>query len=318
MLKYPLTFRIMAQPATVATDATYELGEGILWDDRAGRVRWVDIPAGRVHSGVLRGGRIVDVDAVELGQTVGAVALAADGGLLVAAARGLATIAPDGALSIGPDLLGDRSDVRLNDGIVDAQGRFVVGSLALGDETGDEVLLRVSADGTVETLRTGVRLSNGIAFSPDAATMYHVDTFAGTVSRHTYGDGPFDTAETWVVVLEDLPHYPDGLTVSADGDLWVAQFGGGCVRRHAPTGELRETIDIDAIQATCAGFVGPHLDTLAVTSAHEGLTEWSDHDGAIFLADVGARGVPPSRWSGSTITPYWHHAHRPEQKAARP
>ena len=70
---------------------------------------------------------------------------------------------------------------RFNDGSVDPQGRFVVGTLALGAETGAEVLLRVSADGTVETLRSGIRLSNGIAFSPDGGTIYHVDTVANTV-----------------------------------------------------------------------------------------------------------------------------------------
>ena len=94
-------------------------------------------------SGALEGRRIVDIDVVELGQTAGAVALTDDGGLLVAAARGLATISPEGSVSFGPDLLGERRDVRLNDGSVDPQGRFVVGTLALAAETGAEVLLRI-------------------------------------------------------------------------------------------------------------------------------------------------------------------------------
>ncbi|MCU1416669.1 MAG: hypothetical protein JWP32_843 [Schumannella sp.] len=299
----------MAQFGRAATEPLYDLAEGILWDDRAGLVRWVDIGAGRVLSGRLEGERIVDADSVELGQTAGAVALAEDGGLLVAAARGLATISPDGAVSFGPDLLGGRTAVRLNDGSVDPQGRFVVGTLALGDETGEEVLLRVSPDGGVETLRTGVRLSNGIAFAPDGTSIYHVDTFAGTVSSHSYSPGAFDAGEPWVVVLEGLPHPPDGLTVSADGDLWVAQFGGSGVRRHRPTGEPVDVIAIDATQATCPAFVGPGLDILAITSAQEGLGTWSDLSGAIFLAEgTGASGLPVPRWSGSTIHPYWRTA----------
>ena len=291
--------------AVPITDAAYDLAEGVLWDDRAGLVRWVDIWKGRVLSGRLRDGRLTDIRSVELGQTAGAVALADDGGLLVAAARGLATISPIGDLSFGPDLLGDRPDVRLNDGSVDPQGRFVVGSMALGAETGDEVLLRISADGPVETLRVGGGLSNGIAFSPDGGTIYHVDTLAGTVSRHSYGVGSFDDDEPWTVVLDDLPHYPDGLTVSADGSLWVAQWGGSSVRRHAPTGELLEVVTVDATQASCPAFVGPDLDLLAITSAQEGLASWSDHSGAIFLADVAATGLPVPRWPGSTTTPYW-------------
>lgn len=259
-------------------------------------------------SGRLEDARLSDIQAVEIGQTAGAVALARDGGLLVAAARGLATIASDGALSFGPDLLGDRRDVRLNDGSVDPQGRFVVGTLALGDETGHEVLLRVSPDGAVESLRTGIRLSNGIAFSPDGATIFHVDTLANTVSRHSYGAGEFDHEEPWVVVLQDLPAYPDGLTVDSDGMLWVAQWGGSSVRRHAPTGELLDVVEVDATQASCPAFVGADLATLAITTAQEGLHEWTDQSGAIFLASVGATGLPAHRWRGSTTTPYWYEA----------
>ena len=291
--------------ASPGTGADYELAEGVLWDDRAQRVRWVDIWKGRVLSGALESRGIVDIDVVELGQTAGAVALAEDGGLLVAAERGLATISPEGSVSFGPDLVGGRQDVRFNDGSVDPQGRFVVGTLALAAETGAEVLLRISADGRTETLRSGIGLSNGIAFSPDGSTIYHVDTIPGTISRHAYGPGPFDHDEPWVVVLDDLPAHPDGLTVDADGMLWVALWGGSSVRRHAPTGELLDIVEVDATQASCPAFVGPDLDLLAVTTAHEGLENWTDQSGAIFLAATGATGLAAPRWRGSTTTPFW-------------
>src|SRR6478735_2390566 len=102
----------MAHTGTAATSASYDLAEGILWDDRASLVRWVDIWKGGVLSGRLDGGRITDIDEVELGQTAGAVALTDDGGLLVAAARGLAVISPAGDISFGPELLGARGNVR--------------------------------------------------------------------------------------------------------------------------------------------------------------------------------------------------------------
>lgn len=291
--------------AHAATSPTYDLAEGVLWDDRAGRVRFVNISAGAVHSGRLERGSIVDVEVIELGQTAGAVALADDGGLLVAAARGLATISPSGVVSIGPDLLGDRADVRLNDGSVDPQGRFLVGTMALGDDSGAELLLRVSADGSVETLRDRMALSNGIGFSPDGGTIYHVDTRAGTVSSHSYRPGPFDHDEPWSAVLRDLPHSPDGLTVDAEGALWVAQWGGSGALRFSPAGTLIDSVAADATQVSCPAFVGPDLDILALTSAQEGLGEWSDLSGAIFLADVHATGLPTPRWAGSTTNPYW-------------
>jgi len=290
-----------------ATEALYDLAEGILWDERAQLVRWVDIWKGRVLAAELHGDRLVTVSDVSLGQTAGAVALAEDGGLLVAAARGLAVISPDGAISFGPDLLGDRKGTRFNDGSADLFGSFVVGSLTIGGDSGEDVLLRVYPNGRVETIREGVRLSNGIAFSPDGNTIYHVDTFAHTVSSHSWGFGPFDHREPWVTVLDErhLPANPDGLTTDSTGALWVAQWGGSSVRRHAPDGELLDVVTVDALQVSCPGFVGPALTTLAITSAQEGLASFTDQSGAIFLAAVDVTGLPVPRWSGSTTTPYW-------------
>ena len=209
---------------------------------------------------------------------------------------------PDGSVSFGPDLLGSRGNVRLNDAAVDPRGRLVVGTLSLVGPVGEEVLLRISADGSVETLRTGIGLSNGIAFSPDGTLIYHVDTTAHTISARA-----LDRDEPWrtVVTLEGAP---DGLTVDSGGDLWVAQFDGGRVLRYSPLGELRVEVVVDAAQATCPGFVGPGRDILAITTAQENLDDWTDRSGAVFLADAGVTGIPDTRWPGSTTTPYWSTA----------
>lgn len=288
-----------------ATEPLYDLAEGIIWDDRASLIRWVDIWKGRILAGELRDDRIVTTQDITLGQTAGAVALTEDGGLLIAAARGLATISAEGAILLGPDLLGNRTNVRFNDGSADLFGAFVVGTLTMGEDVGEETLIRIFPNGRVETLREGIRLSNGVAFSPDGDTIYHVDTFAGTVSEHSYGAGPFDAREPWITVLDDLPNYPDGLTVDSEGALWVAQWAGGNVRRHAPTGELLDVVVVDAAQVSCAGFVGPSLDILAITSAQEDLDSFTDLAGTIFLADVGVTGLRGHRWAGSTTNPYW-------------
>lgn len=299
----------MTHVGIAATAPFYGLGEGVVWDDRARRLRWVDIDAGRILSGRLEGDTIVDIEAIVVSQTTGAVALADDGGLLIAAARGLATISTDGVFSIGPDLLDGRLDARLNDGCVDPQGRFVVGTLALGADTGAEKLHRVSTDGEVETIRSGIRLSNGIAFSPDGSTIYHVDSLTNSMSSHSYGPGGFDGNEPWVVVIDDLPDVPDGMTVSSDGTLWIAIYGGFGVNSYSPSGELLERVRIDAPQATCPAFVGPRLDMLAITSAQKGLGTRLDQSGAVFLSHVGSTGLPEHRWLGSTSRPYWKEQH---------
>lgn len=296
----------MTHVGIAATEPVYDLAEGILWDDRASVVRWVDIRNGCVLAGSLENGRLVNIQTVDLGQTAGAVALCEDGGLLVAAARGLASISPAGAISFGPDLLGERLNVRFNDGAVDPHGRFVVGTLSLGQPDGNEILLRVSPDGETTVLRDGVGLSNGIAFSPDGTVIYHVDTVAGTVASHSYAPGPFDHAEPWVSVVADL-HYPDGLTVDVAGSLWVALWGGSSVRCFSPAGELLDQVMVDATQVTCPAFVGPDLGTLAITTARADLESRTDHAGAIFITDMGVAGLPPHRWRGSTTNPYWQY-----------
>jgi sugar lactone lactonase YvrE len=282
-----------------ATDVRYDLAEGVLFDDRAGLVRFVDIREGRVLSARLDGDRLVDTAEVRVRETVGAVALAEDGGLLVAAARRLATISPDGDLSFGPEILTDERPMRFNDGGVDPQGRFVVGTLSLSGPIGAEKLLRVSPDGSVETLREGIQLSNGVGWSPDGSTIYHVDTPAKRLSSHSYGPDGFDHDEPWVAVVTDFPGYPDGMRVDAEGMLWVAQFSGSCVVRYSPDGREIGRVLVDAQQPTCVGFVG---ERLVITSAIEHLTpeERVPADGALFLADVGVAGVAPHRWRGST------------------
>lgn len=274
----PRTYR-----ARLVTDERYWLAEGIIWDDRAGVALWVDI-----HNGDL----VRNLDSpskLHLDDTVGAVALAEDGGYLLAGHRGLITISPEGEISRGPDLTTEGR--RLNDGSVDAQGRLLVGTLSLGERTDQEELLRVSPDGTVEVLRTGLSLSNGIGFGSDG-TIYHNDTWVKKVSACRGG--------VWTTFLDDLAGYPDGLTVDSDDNVWIAEYGAGIVQQFTPAGELLATVEIDTPEATCVGFLPSGL---AITTGRESATD--ANAGAIYLAQVDATGRPENRWAGSTSRPYW-------------
>ncbi|CAN5329390.1 SMP-30/gluconolactonase/LRE family protein [soil metagenome] len=291
--------------ARVATTERYALAEGINWDDATGDLAWIDLHPGLVLRGEDSGGVFRELSRTRVDSTVGAVAFAADGGLLVAARRGLAVIAPDGTVSLGPDLIPGIPAGRLNDGAVDPQGRYLVGSATQDTDTGHEVLLRVSPDGTVETLRTGLSLSNGIGWSPDGGTIYHVDTWAKTVSSHRYdGSAEWDPAG-WVTVIDDFPGYPDGLTVDASGDLWVAVWDGGVVQRFAASGALVESVTVGTPQVSCPALIGECV--LAITTSSDD-TAGDPLAGALFRCDVDAAAQPTSRWAGSTTNPYWRTA----------
>lgn len=287
--------------ARLATDEAYQLAEGPVWDPERGRVLWVDIRSGRVMEGTLAADRIAVVTEHRFAGTVGAVVPARDGGLLVAGSKGLATIAADGSVRTGPSVVPDAVDSRLNDGACDPAGRFLVGSMALDGRVGQERLYRLDGDGSVRVVDQGFTLSNGLGWSPDGRTLYHVDSIPGTVWSR-----PYDPASATVGPRREHLRVdgglPDGLCVDVDGNLWIAIWDAGEVRCYSPAAEHLATVGVPAPHTSSAAFVGPGRDRLLITTARD---ELSDADlaafpasGRLFLADVGTAGVPTTAWSG--------------------
>ncbi|WP_348789129.1 SMP-30/gluconolactonase/LRE family protein [Leifsonia sp. NPDC080035] len=283
-----------AHRAKRATVETFELGEGPLWDARSGVLRWVDITAGAVLAGTLEAdGTIRPTERAEFGETVGAVTLAEDGGLVVVGARRLWSVSADGRRFGGTTLFADDVPARTNDAAVGPDGSLLVGTHALDDDPGPQCLLRVSA-GTVTVLDDDLLLSNGLAFSPDGGTLYSIDTLARTVWARDYDPATGATGPRRVHLTTE--GMPDGATVDADGGLWIAFWGAAEVRRFAPDGRRTDTVAVPAPNASSVCFAGPGLDTLVITSARQGLStaELAAHpaSGALFTARVGRRGLP--------------------------
>lgn len=285
--------------AEVATEQVYGLAEGPLWDAERQRVLWVDINVGHVHTGHLSDGRVVPHDRLDFDGTVGAVAVATSGALVVAGPKGLVRVDPDGTRHPGPEVVRADRASRLNDGACDPAGRFLVGSMALDDREHEEVLVRVEDD-TVTVLDDDLSLSNGLAWSPDGQVLYSVDTKPGVVGRRSYAtDGSVGPRTEAFRVADGSP---DGMCADADGNLWVAVFGAGQVRCYSPAGEHLATVEVPAPNTSCPAFVGPALDTLLVATASEQLSpgQRAAHpdSGRLFAADVGVRGLPPTPWAG--------------------
>ncbi|MEU1973073.1 SMP-30/gluconolactonase/LRE family protein [Microbacterium sp. NPDC019599] len=282
--------------ARVATDVSHFLGEGPTWDPIRERVLWVDIMAGVVHSGRLMDGRIEIDERLDIGETAGAVAVAADGGWVVAGTHRLVYRTPDGELVRGRALV-DGEDRRFNDGKPDPAGRFVVGTKG----PGDELLIRVDADEAVTVLDHDLTLSNGLAWTADGRRMYSIDTGTRQIFVRDYDAAAGTTGER--MLFAQLEHgHPDGMTIDAEGHLWVAVWGGGCVLRLAPSGEIVARVDVPAPHTSCPAFAGPGLDTLVITTAREHLTpeqlEEHPHSGRLFTFRPGVTGLAPHLWSG--------------------
>ena len=144
---------------------------------RANRLLWVDILAGAVHIGALDGDRVVRTDSAAWSTgPPGRWLSGRTGELLVAGTETLLVVGAEGDVTPGPRILPAGSGRRLNDGACDPAGRFLVGSLALDERPGGEVLVRVTADRTVTMIDDDLSLSNGLAWSPDGSLFYSIDT----------------------------------------------------------------------------------------------------------------------------------------------
>ncbi len=274
-------------PAPVAA-----LGEGPVWAGGEQALYWLDIPACRMHR-MAADGQLTSWD---VSQPVGAVVPRASGGLVFAARDGfMAMDQASGALTPLAAVERDRPENRMNDGACDRAGRFFAGTMADDERPGAGALYRLDPDLTVTTLLTGTGISNGIGWSPDERLMYYADSLTHQVDVFDYdpATGAIGGRRRFAAVGQgDV--MPDGLTVDADGEVWVAVWGGGALLRLDPGGRVRETIEVPAANVTSCVFGGPDLDRLYITTAAgEGAGA-----GALFVTEPGVTGQPSHPFRG--------------------
>jgi sugar lactone lactonase YvrE len=269
---------------------SYEHGEGVRWDAARDRLLWVDIGAGRVQAASLSS--IDTPDVREAGTPVGAVTTTASGALLLAAGEGLLTIDDGGQRQVA---VLEPPHVRMNDAACDPAGRFWAGSMAYDGSEGAGSLHRLDLHGEVSTVLTGLTISNGLGWSPDARTMYLNDSGPSVTWAFDYA---IDTGE--ISNRRALAHHDngvcDGLAVDDEGCLWVALWGGAAVDRIAPDGRRLQRIDVPVRQPSDCCLVG---EDLVITTARHGLSGPGDADGRLFIAHVGVSGPPLQPFAGT-------------------
>lgn len=183
---------------------------------------------------------------------------------------------------------------RFNDAKADAAGRVWAGSMDDAERDASGALYRVDEREVIVVDRPYV-IANGPAFSPDGRTLYHTDSALRRV--YAFDCSPEGTLSGKRVHIRfaDEEGFPDGMTCDADGGLWIAHFGGGCVSRFAPDGRLDRRVDIPASQVTSCAFGGTALDELYVTTARRGCDEQA-LAGALFRLRPGVTGLAPNRF----------------------
>ncbi len=285
------------KPEVLVADGD-ELGEGPHWDAATGELVRVDITRGRVHRFDPVSGR---ASSTELGDLVGFAIPRASGGLVVGLRRAVMVLDPDGARHTLATLEPDLPDNRLNDAKCDPMGRLWAGTMAMAETRPDGALYRIDGDGRVEQVVSGLTISNGVDWSPDATLMYLNDspTRRVDVFDHDPSTGALTGRRPFARIEEG---FPDGLTVDADGGVWVALFGGGQVRRYFPDGGLDVVIPLPVTNVTSLAFGGPDYADLFVTTARHHLDaarlSAEPLAGAVLVLRPGVLGRPAGRFAG--------------------
>jgi sugar lactone lactonase YvrE len=255
-------------------DVTAVLGEGPYWVPEDDCLLWVDIHHGQLHRTYFPSGETVTLD---LGVASAAFPAMA-GGILTAGGSRLALHLPaERGEQWSTRVIAEvpaREGVRFNDAGVDPAGRVWVGSMHIGETEPIGQLLRLDHGGVLTVVVDGITVSNGLGWSPDGSRMYYVDSPVRRVDVFDYdpATGRADSRRPFAD-LSAFDGVPDGLTVDADGCVWVAIWGGGVLRRLAPDGSQDSVIAVPVSQPTSCAFGGPGMTDLYVTTASVGLTE---------------------------------------------
>jgi sugar lactone lactonase YvrE len=278
-----------------------QLGEGLLWSPREGALYWTDIVGQKLHRLTLEGGALTSWD---MPQMIGwVIGRASQDGFIAGLKSGFHELRLSGRevqlTHIADPHGGGEHDLRMNDAKADAQGRIWAGSMSVNADRPAGSLFRLDPDRTVRTMDDHPYIvANGPAIAPDGRTFYHTDTGLGVVFRFTLGKDGSLTQRREFIRFADLCGRPDGMTVDAEGCLWVAHWGGGRVTRFTPEGERERAYALPASQITNVSFAGPDCDRLFVTSAAEGRGD-EPLAGALFEINTGGIcGLPPQLYGG--------------------
>lgn len=186
--------------------------------------------------------------------------------------------------------------MRLNDGVVDHEGRYWAGAMndpKVTDPTNEGVLFRLDPDLSLHRMIEKVTIPNGMGFSVDEKKMYFTDSPSGNIYQFKYDRQSGEIFEREVFYHVEGDGVPDGLAIDSAGCLWVAVCGGAKVLKVSPQGKLMGEISLPTRMITCPAFAG---EDLFITSAEEEEPEkYPDsvkYGGSLFRLHVGVGPLP--------------------------
>ena len=279
-------------PTTVLCGERCHLGEGPTYDAATDTAWWFDIVERRLFEARLGTGQTSIHSLDVMGSALGRIdeyrqLLVADNGLYIRDTAG-------GRITLYRPLEADNAATRSNDARVHPSGTFWIGTMGRQAERGLGAIYALHR-GELSRLYEQVTIPNAICFSPDGTIGYFADTGKNTLFRVDLDEATgLPRGEPVALVTRGGGGGIDGAVVDADGLIWNARWGGGCIDVYSPQGEHLRSLRVPARQSSCPAFIGQDFSRLLVTTAWQDMDDDAkradpDH-GRTFVLDVAARG----------------------------
>ncbi len=285
--------------AELLLDAKAVLGEGPSWEEKSQTLYWVDILQKRIHA--WKDGRD---EFLQLDEFTGCVVPRRNGGLVAALKSSIWTLDMTGGKQAQLAAVRETEDNRFNDGKCDPAGRLLAGTMNLDESSPTGNLYSLEAGKQPRKLLDGIRISNGLAWSPDHRVFHYIDTPTRQVRAFDYDleTGNISNPRVAVEVPESMG-WPDGMTSDMEGKLWIALWGGSRVTRWDPaSGRLEAEIPIPAPHVSSCVFGGERRDILYITTARKGMSEAelaaNPLAGGLFQVQTQTEGMPTFAFAG--------------------
>ncbi len=251
--KTPLSAdEFLAEDGRVVMDILMDgivFGESPRWRD--GQLWFSDWGAGRVFSVAGDGTRTVEAEVASFPMCIDFLP---DGRLLVvsSATCQLLRREPDGFLVSHADLT-PISTKPWNDIVVDGRGNAYVNSIGFDfpdEDPAPGIIVRVAPDGAAVPVADGLAFPNGMAITPDGATLIVAESYAEQLTAYDVAaDGTLSGRRVWATTAGD---HPDGICLDVTGALWYADVGNQHCVRVREGGDVLATVDLDRGAFACA------------------------------------------------------------------
>jgi len=275
-------------------DLAAELGEGPVWVERDSALWFVDIKKHQIHRYDPVSG---DKRSFAAPEQIGFILPAERGGFVAGLQSGLHHFdEASGKFELIVEVDADKPTNRLNDGVVDPQGRLWFGTMD-NDEKAKSGAFYCFTNGQLKrTQIDNIEITNGPAVSPDGRLLYYVDTLKGTIDcADIGGDGSLSNLRAFVRI-DPAEGHPDGPTIDSEGAVWISLYAGWEARRYSPAGELLERVRFPVANITKIAFGGDDLRAAYATTARQMLSAETiaqqPQIGDLFEFKVDVPGVP--------------------------